>query len=154
MILSELEKPKRLQRFTEDFFIEMERSLRTVELAMPEVIDKKERVRRVLIEKFRRDVIPNRVHFREVAKIARAPRVGSDKSAAKRALKRLFEDNDYSIQEAFKDSVSGEYADRDIETRVTSLAERLNTIAPTSIDDRLRVKLKQLMQVLDRLLRT
>jgi ParB/RepB/Spo0J family partition protein len=79
MILGELEKPKRLQKFSEDFFIEMERSLKTVERAMPDAIDSKDRVRRVLIQKFKRDVIPNRVHFREMAKIARAHQLGSSR---------------------------------------------------------------------------
>ena len=49
-VLSELGKPKSQQKLTEDFFIEMERALKTVERAMPDAIDNKDRVRRVLIE--------------------------------------------------------------------------------------------------------
>jgi ParB family chromosome partitioning protein len=38
MILQELQKPKSKQKLTEDFFIEMERSLKTVSRAMPELL--------------------------------------------------------------------------------------------------------------------
>ncbi len=154
MILAELEKPKRLQKFSEDFFIEMERSLKTVERAMPEVIDRKDRVRRVLIRKFDKDVIPNRVHFREMAKIASASKLGPNKAASRRVLKKLFEDNDYSIQQAYEDSVAGAYTEHDIEARVTALVERLNAIPPSSIAGPLRAKLRQLMQVVERLLKS
>src|ERR1051326_4929423 len=52
LILTELEKPKAQQRLTEDLFIEMERALKTVERAMPELIQdehEKDRIRRAQI---------------------------------------------------------------------------------------------------------
>ncbi len=56
-LLEELNQPKSQQKLTEDFFIEMERALKTVERAMPESIDNKNRVREVLIDKYKRDII-------------------------------------------------------------------------------------------------
>jgi ParB family transcriptional regulator, chromosome partitioning protein len=154
IILSELEKPKNLQKFSEDFFIEMERSLKTVERAMPDIVDRKDRVRRVLIKKFEKDVIPNRVHFRLMARIAGGPRLGSSRAAARRSLTKLFEDNDYSIQQAYEDSASDKYVEHDLETRVESLVQRLGALRSSAIAAGLRTKLRQLMQVLEDLLKS
>jgi ParB family chromosome partitioning protein len=151
MILSELEKPKRLQVFSEDFFIEMERSLKTVERAVPGIIDNKDRVRRVLIRKFKSQVIPNRVHFRQMAKIASAYRTGAEKSKSRTALERLFQENDYSIRKAYDDSVASAYTERDIDGRVSGLLERLRGIDASTIDKALRDKLRQLKRVLEQL---
>jgi ParB family transcriptional regulator, chromosome partitioning protein len=145
-MLDELKKPKAEQKLTEDLFIEMERALKTVERAIPGVIDNKDRVRRVLISKYESGVIPNRVHFRNVAKIARAERVSVPTRAASHALKKLFTNNSYSIDEAFRDSVSTAYSERDIRTNTRVLLEQLDSLSPESIGTELR-------QVLDRLYR-
>jgi ParB family chromosome partitioning protein len=62
-ILEELKKPKGQQKITEDLFIEMERALRTVERAMPEVIPDKDAARKVLLDKFKKGIIDNRVAY-------------------------------------------------------------------------------------------
>src|SRR6266704_3971886 len=97
-ILEELKQPQPLQKLTEDFFIEMERSLKTVERAMPDVLGNKDRARRTLIQKFRKGVIKSRVDFRMVSKIARAERLEVQRDKAATALRKLFTANDYSIE--------------------------------------------------------
>ena len=77
-ILAELQKPKAQQKFTEDLFIELERSLTTVTRAMPEVVPDREAVRKVLLKKFQAGIINNRVLFRDIGKIARAKKVGGN----------------------------------------------------------------------------
>ncbi len=144
---SELKKPKREQRLTEDFFIEMERALTTVERAMPDVIDDKNKVRRVLVQKFRTDVIANRTHFRDVAKIARAARVKANVPAAKKALSRLFTSNDYSIAQAYEHTVAGAYTEKDIAVRLDGLLQRLKQLHPEDIDVELRKRLRALVSV-------
>jgi ParB/RepB/Spo0J family partition protein len=94
-ILDELKKPKSQQKLTEDLFIEMERALTTVERALPEVIPDRDAARRVLIKKYRSGIINNRVLFRDVARIARAEKVGIDLAVAERELRKLFQDNNY-----------------------------------------------------------
>jgi ParB family transcriptional regulator, chromosome partitioning protein len=145
-MLDELKKPKPEQKLTEDLFIEMERALKTVERALPEVIDNKDRVRRVLISKYQTGVIENRVHFRNVAKIARAERVSVSARAATHALKKLFTDNNYSIDAAFRDSVSEAYSERDIQTNAKSLLDQLDSLATGVIG-------KDVRQVLEKLYR-
>jgi ParB family chromosome partitioning protein len=151
-ILTELNKPRAQQKLTEDFFIEMEKALRTVERALPAVIQDKDSVRRTLIRKFKSGVIDNRVHFRDIAKIARAEKVGCDAQAASAQLSRLFQDNSYTIQEAFLNSVGEAYRERDVGTRVISLLNLLEGLHPEEIDDELKNKLQQLENRLDAIL--
>ncbi len=151
-MLDELKKPKAEQRLTEDFFIEMERALTTVERALPDVIENRDRVRRVLISKYQSGVIDNRVHFRNVAKIARAERVSGSPRAAKHALKKLFTANDYSIEEAFKDSVSEAYSERDIQTNARGLLAQLDSL-PDSMNKPLRETLEKLYRRLREVLK-
>jgi len=153
MMLQELTKRKSQQVFTEDFFIEMERALTTVERAMPDVLSKRDAVRGVLIKKFRDNVIDNRVHFRQIAKIARAENVQSDPEVAKRALRKLFSRNDYSIDQAFEDSVSGSYSERDILTRLNGLVDRLKHIEVAAVDDSVRKALNDIVREARRLLK-
>lgn len=144
-ILLELNKPKGQQTVTEDLFIEMERSLKTVERAMPATIPDKDRVRKILLKKFKTGVIKNRVHFRNVAKIARAEKVGADKVAASKELKKLFTDNNYSIEDAFRNSVGEAYKERDVGTRAQSLFEMLEEVEPEDVDDDLKNTLNRLL---------
>jgi ParB family chromosome partitioning protein len=143
----ELKKPKREQRLTEDFFIEMERALTTVERAMPVVVDDRSRIRRVLIKKFKSDVIDNRTHFRKVAKIARAARVRSNVPAARKALQKLFTDNSYSIEEAYAQTVEAAYSEKELVARLESLLQRLRHLRPEDIDPPLRRRLRAVIKV-------
>lgn len=152
LILDELKKPKHRQQLTEDFFIEMERALRTVEIAMPDMLPDKDRARQTLIDKFRAEVIPNRVHFRQLGKIARAANVGADEPSARRALKRVLKDNAYSITDAFNDSVSAAYQGRGTVARLDALLSDLEQITRDEVDDEIRVKLKRVIEVARRLL--
>jgi ParB family chromosome partitioning protein len=151
-LLDELNKPKRQQKLTEDFFIEMERALKTVERAMPGSIDDKDRVRRVLIDKYKEDTIRDITDFRYLPKIARAERVQADQKVASRSLDRLFQRNDYSIDQAYKDSVSEAYTERDLIVRVGQLVERLSAMTRKDLDDEVREILEHLYEQLARLL--
>lgn len=152
LIEKELGKAKRQQKLTEDFFIEMERALRTVELAMPAAIDDKDRVRDVLIEKFRKGVIPNRVHFRQLGKIARAQRVGVPRTVAKRSLQNVFARNASSIEDAYNTSVGSAYQERDVLTQIRGLRAHLEALDLPSVDAAIRRELRTLAKVVRRLL--
>ncbi len=143
-MLLELKKPKSEQKLTEDFFIEMERGLKTVERAMPDALpdNDKDKARRALIKKFKRGVIDNRTHFRNLGKIARADTV--DEKTRLNALKTLFADNQYSLQTAFQDSVAQLYSEKDILSRIASLEARIEDLEPDELDDDLRSSLRNL----------
>ncbi|MFN7220055.1 MAG: ParB/RepB/Spo0J family partition protein, partial [Burkholderiales bacterium] len=123
VILRELQKPKSEQKFTEDFFIEMERALTTVERAQPVLVKElgKEKMRETLITKYQNETISNRVDFRQIAKIARAEKVGADPVRARRSLKKLFSENTYSIEEAYESSVAYAYESPRVLRRLLNL---------------------------------
>lgn len=149
---AELNKPKHQQQITEDLFIEMERALKTVERVMPQALRNKNAVRRALLTKYRSGVINNIVHFRKIPKIARAAKVGADINVAKRMLEKLFQRNDLSIESAFEASVGGAYAERDLLTRASSLAERLKEVRLRDLDKNVVAALRQLNRILSKLL--
>jgi ParB family chromosome partitioning protein len=152
LMLDELRMPKAQQALSEDFFIEMEKALKTVSRRMPEVIPDIDAARRVLIKKYRAHTIGNIVHFRELGKIARARTVEADEKGARDVLVTLFKDNNYSIEDAYAESVSEAYREKDIVARAASLSEKLMQFQPDEIDDELREELESLREVIDRLL--
>lgn len=153
-ILKELQKPKPQQKLTEDFYIEMERSLKTVERNMPEMVAElgKEKIRERLIAKYRNGTITNRVDFRQVAKIARAERVSADPTQARKSLVKLFTDNNYSIANAYEESVGHAYLERDLQTTAFSFARQLKNMEPDDLDAEMLETLQELRADLDRLL--
>lgn len=154
MLLEELKKPKSQQKLSEDLFIEMERGLKTVERTMPDVIPNKDRVRRVLIDKYRGGTIGNVVHFRRIGKIARARVVKADEKKAHSALVRLFERNDYSIEKAFTESVSDAYLERDVLTGIDRLVGQLRKLEPEDIDQDIKAGLETLIETAREVLET
>jgi ParB family chromosome partitioning protein len=151
-MLVELKKPKNEQKLTEDFFIEMERGLKTVERAMPQAFPDgdKDKARRVLIQKFRNGVIDNRTHFRHLPRIARAEEVSE--GIRLKALRSVFANNQYSIESGYQESVAELYVEKDILSRVSSLTERIQALGPDDLDDDLREHLKTLDQKIRALL--
>lgn len=145
LLLEELKKPKNKQCLSEDFFIEMERALKTVVRAMPGVVTNKEAARDILLDKYRRGVIANIVDLRKIPKIARAEKLGADTFMARKAIARLVSDTDYSIDAAFNETVSGLYAERDIVSRIEALISRLDEVPMGAIDDDVREKLEELV---------
>ena len=153
LILQELNKPKSQQKLTEDFFIEMERALTTVERALPNLIKSRDNVRRILIKKYKAGVIINKTHFRDLAKIARAERVGYDINEAADELAKVFQDNKYSIEQAYIASVGEAYTERDVGTRIATLITLLEALNASEMDADLREALAALVTKAQQLLR-
>jgi len=103
----ELEKPKSVQEFSEDLFIEMRKALRVVARYTPEVTARfaPERLIDVFFGKYERKIIRNVVAFRKVSPIARSENVGVPKDVVIPALRRLVEDPNYTIEQAYAESV-------------------------------------------------
>jgi ParB/RepB/Spo0J family partition protein len=152
MLLAELKRPKTQQKLSEDFFIEMERSLRTVERTLPDVIRDKNAVRDVLIHKYRSDVIKDLVDLRYLPKIAKAEQVHFSREKAERALEKVFCANSYSLQEAFEDTVAEAYSEKTLASKVWAVVERLSDLEPESLDSNLSEALSALRRAIRELL--
>jgi len=151
-LLEELHKPKPQQKLTEDFFIEMERALKTCERAMPGLIRNMNKARDIIIKKYRSGVIKDIVDLRLLPRIAKAERVNANVEAAEASLQRVFSQNDYSIEIAYEDTVSWAYSGIELVQRIQGIAERLEDIEPDEIDAEVIEALQNLNERIERLL--
>lgn len=155
LLLKEAEKPRAEQRIKADLFIEIYKSLHAVERHAPEVLKSVSKPQYIesMVQKYVDGVIDNVVAYREVSKIARAELAGVERREAIPALVKLIRAKNYSIKDAYRDTVQAAYERRDLLTRLQSLAERLaaiNTGAPLSAE--MRDALQLLRSEIDRLL--
>ena len=158
MLMIELEKPKAHQRITEDFFIEMEKSLKAVVKRIPKYGSRLDEVRDTLIEKFRSKTIGAVTDFRMLSKIATAvENLGVAQKQAERELDKVFDrKTKYSIQDAYTRSVQFEYVERKIEREATNLIEFLGEIIEDDRSSELNQdvisELRQLQDLLKKIL--
>jgi ParB family transcriptional regulator, chromosome partitioning protein len=121
-LLKELEKPASQQLLTVDHVLEATRG--AAALRKRDIVDSKaeDELRQALISKFRSGVIKNTVAPRQLARIARAVDRGEvTGTVARRVTRRLIDDPDYTIADAFEASVE----QVDFEHATEQLAERL-----------------------------
>lgn len=133
-IRKELEIPKSKQKLTEDFFIEMENSLKTVKRNFPDLVENIDQVRDNLILKYRKGIIKNVVDFRRIGKLATAHRnVQYEQSKSKRALLRVFENNQSSIIDVYNSTVGNLYSEKRF---ISSIENTISQIENLSEDER------------------
>ncbi|UPG90602.1 ParB/RepB/Spo0J family partition protein [Luteibacter aegosomaticola] len=144
LLLQELEKPKSSQRLSEDFFIEMERSLKTVTRRLPEYAKNIDDIRDVLVEKFQGGVISAVTDFRQLSKIATAVHsLGLKERVARKALDKVFDaGKSTSIREAYESTVAFEYVEKRASRLVVGLTEFLEAVEDEERAEELDAELK------------
>ena len=152
-LLDELHRPKAQQKLTEDFFIEMERAVKTVANVMPDLVKNRDKIRDALISKYRRGVIKDIVDLRYLPRIAKAENVHADIEAAHRSLDQVLKDNDYSIEDAYEETVSWAYSEKDLLQRINLIADRLETLEDDQLDSNVVDALRKLSKKISLLLR-
>ena len=155
----ELNLPKQLQKLSEDFFIEMERALKTVQTRVPTAIESLNAARDALIKKFRAGTIGNITDFRMISKIATSiDNIGVKEAKARAALKSIFDSNsETSIEEVFAEQFEMRYDERKVILSVDSIYEFLEFSLDDEteeISEELRGRLTRLRRIIDRLLRS
>lgn len=158
MLLKELMLPKSQQKISEDFFIEMERSLKTVIKRLPEFEDKLDDIRPALVSKFRDGTINAVTDFRQLSKIATAvDNLGMPIEAAETSLRRVFDSDDpVGIKEAYENTVEFGYDERKASLRIQSLTEFIDDILKkdrvSKLDDEFFDEIRKLYKRLKKLL--
>ncbi len=155
MLVKESNKPRAEQRVRADLFIEIYKSLHAIERHAPEVLEDITKTRYVdsMVQKYLDDVVDNVVSFREVSKIARAEHAGVDRGEAIPALIKLVRKHDYSIKDAYHDTVEAAYTRRDLVTRLNGIADKLTVIRKGShLPGELREALESVRSQIERLL--
>ena len=130
MLLQELELPKLQQKLSEDLFIEMEKSLKTVTNRLPDYSDRIDGIRDALIAKFRDGLIPAVTDFRQLSKIATAVKnIGLQRDDAVESLDAVFDPKAKTgIREAYEQTVELGYDEKDAARRLQSLTNFLDRI--------------------------
>lgn len=155
MLLEEAEKPKGQQRITPDLFFEVYKSMHAVERYLPGVLQKD--LRRAFVdsmfEKYVAGVVNNVVEYRQVSRIARAERAGVGTRVVKPVIIRLIVEQNYSIKQAYQDTVQIAYDRRELLARVEGLTEKLSRTETQKVLDRdFRRALRQLRTAVSKLL--
>ncbi len=156
MLLEELELPKAQQKLSEDFFIEMERSLKSVTKRLPEYVDRLDDIRDTLVGKFRNGSITAVTDFRQLSKIATAvDSLGVAQRTAKRSLDKVFDAQDRtSIRQAYEDTVEFEYDEKKAARQIQSLTDFFDEVIETGQESNLdELFLSQLHVLYERLKR-
>lgn len=157
MLMDEAKKPKGQQRFNVDVFIEINKAARAIERHAPEVFEKvpKSKFVKVMFSKYKNKVEKNVVNFRNISKIVRAEKVGTPKRTIVPIITKLVENQDYCIEDAYRDSVKLTYELSDLTNKVLSLAEGLKRYRRRGdLPEELKRNLHRLRKELDRLLGT
>lgn len=127
MLLFELEKPRSQQILTVDHVLEATKAAES--LRKRSIIDdqSEDELRKSILEKFRSGIINNTVAPRKLVKIAQTVQRG-DVSAqvAGRAIHKLITNQNYTIEDAFTETVEQSDFEHNIEQLVERLSNRLD----------------------------
>ncbi|WP_051937892.1 ParB/RepB/Spo0J family partition protein [Ghiorsea bivora] len=138
LIKEELQKPKKDQLYSEDFFLEMEQSLRSVTKRFPQILseDNIDKVRDILIEKYIRKDIKSVTDFRKLTKIATAiDGEAYSPELIEKELNTIFTDNSVGIIEVYNETVQSHYEDRLISNNINLFFAKLDALSAEQIQD-------------------
>lgn len=154
LIWKELEKPKGEQKYTEDLFIEIKKSIKTVEKYLPEITDEHppDELLDTFFKKYESGVENNRVRFRDISKIARGELVGIPRERILNTIEKYVTQNSYTIDEAFQDSVAEAYSERTTERKLFDILTILKNTNTLEEAEELRDVLMDLKNQINRLL--
>ena len=157
-ILEELRKPKVQQRVTEDFFIEMERNLKTVINRVPEFAERRDEIRDVLVEKYEDRRIKAVTDFRMMAKIATAvANLNVKQRRATKSLSRIFtRNNSIGIEQEYQRVVAFGYVEKKAQRAMTTVLEFLNEVVDDEkieeLDEEFFVELVQVREIVNEII--
>lgn len=158
MLEEELALPKHLQKLSEDYFIEMERALKTVRNRVPSAVPNLDGARDALIAKFRAGRIGNITDFRKLSKMATSiNNVGMKETNAKKAIQEIFDPKtEVGISEVYARHFEMRYDERKIGLSVESIYEFLDASLESddisSLGGDLVEKLERLHDLIERII--
>jgi len=158
ILIDELSLPKQSQQLSEDLFIEMERSLATIQSRVPDAIRNIDRARDAVIKKFRSGIITNITDIRKLSKIATSiQKLGVDERKARSALQAILEPNNkVGIADIYSDEFESRFDERKMTLTAESIASYLERSVdadePVQMGQELRKLLKRLKVLIERVL--
>lgn len=158
ILQAELSLPKHSQTLSEDFFIEMERALKTVKARVPTAVGDLDTARDALIKKFRDGLIGNITDFRKLSKIATSvSNIGVKEAKAREAIRHILDPKKKTgIDEVYAEQFEMRYDERKISLGIDSINEYLEVSADADgypiVNDDLKAKLLKLKLLIERVL--
>ena len=155
----ELALPKSIQVLSEDFFIEMERALKTVRARIPNAVTDLNAARDALIKKFRDKIIRNITDFRKLSKIATSiSNIGVKETQARAALREILDPSSTtSISDVYSEHFEMRYDERKVLLSLDSVYEylqySLDEDSEIELGEALKERLAKLQVLIGRLLR-
>lgn len=135
---NELQKPKREQSVSEDFYIEAIRAAKTIERHKPDVARyfSRDQIIHSLLDKYDSKVITNIVEIRDVSRLARADvTLDVDSEVVNTSLLNLFENEKEKISTAFEKAASAAYLARTVKKKIEDLTKDLSEASKELVND-------------------
>ncbi len=129
-LMREAAKPKSEQVITADLIFEINKSYRAIARYLPIITRKinKYDYLDIMIRKYEKGVVNNVVRFRDISKIARAERVGGQKTLVIPVIRKLISNHNFTIEDAYTATVELVYQLRDVNTKTKSLVVQLSQL--------------------------
>ena len=155
LLLEELRLPKNHQKLSEDFLLEMERALKTVQRCLPLAVPDLNGARDVLISKYRGGTIRNVTDFRKLRKIATSVEsLGIKKQVATLAIRKVIDpEKNVGIMDVFEQRFEAAYDTKRAIQSASSIYAYLEELAAEnkSPPDSLKRALNKLWALLEQL---
>jgi ParB/RepB/Spo0J family partition protein len=154
LLFTELEKPKHEQKISVDLIIEIQKSFKTIEKYVPEALQETNEEKYIdsMLDKYKSDTVKSVVKYRDISKIARAERAGTNRKVAIKAIRHLISTPKATIEDTYKESVKTAYEDRSLIQKCESLVERLEQVQSKQLTPEFKSALQKLRSSIDKTL--
>ena len=117
-------------RFSEDFFLEMSKALNSIRKFQRELYNEYTRPRLIdrFVEKRKQNIIKDVIDFRMIKDIIAATRKGASEEIVRKNLRRLLDETDFTIQQAYQEAAEPVIKAKNIEDLCRELVEELRIV--------------------------
>lgn len=117
-------------RFSEDFFLEMIKALKSIRKFQRELYDEytMSGLMDRFVEKRKQNIIKDVIDFRMIKDIIAATRKGASEEIVRKNLRRLLDETDFTIQQAYQEAAEPVIKAKNIEDLCRKLVEELRII--------------------------
>jgi len=114
-------------KFSEDFFLEMNRALNSIKKFQREIYDDYSRSGLIdrFVEKRKHNTLTDVIDFRKIREIIGATRKGASEEVVKRTLRKLFDNIEFTIQQAYEETAEPIIKAKSIEDLCRKLVDQL-----------------------------
>jgi len=141
-------------RFSEDFFLEMNRALNSIKKFQRKLYDEYARTGLTdrFVEKRKDNVIKDVIEFRMVKDVVTATKKGASEESVRNSLRRLLDETGFSIQAAYEEVAEPVIKARNIEDLCKKLIKQLESTEEYMSDFSKRKDFAELLETLQRTL--